>query len=153
MPLSQEKKPSGRSATRKQMKIEFPPQRLDGSGKHEPLLLGKRKSIENGDGGAKDNAKKGLRKLHSSPSSDCSAADTIEDVSSQGRCGTSTAAAAPAATSAGPSRKECAASSKGRKKLYTGTKAGLLKIRYREGKAGIQVLLNLQQYTHREMER
>jgi hypothetical protein len=131
------------------MKIAFPPRRLDASGKHEPLLLGKRKSTGNGDGGAKDNAKKGLRKLHLSPSSECSAADTIEDVSSQGHCGTS--AAAPAATTAaGPSRKDCAASSsKGRKKLYTGTKAGLLKIRYREGKAGVKVLLNLQN-THIE---
>jgi hypothetical protein len=145
MPPLQGKKPSGRSATQKQMKIAFPPRRLDASGKHEPLLLGKRKSTGNGDGGAKDSAKKGLRKLHLSPSSECSAADTIEDVSSQGHCATS---------AAGPSlqggRKDCAASSKGRKKLYTGTKAGLLKIRYREGKAGIQVLLNLQECTYRE---
>ncbi len=127
------------------MKIAFPPQRLNGGAKNEPLL-GKRKSVGNvnGDAGCgaqtKEKMKKGLQKLHSSPSSLCSAADTIEDVS-QGGCGTSTATAA-----AGPSllegRKDCTASSKGRKKLYTGTKAGLLKIRYREGKGCIQVLLS-----------
>ena len=127
------------------MKIAFPPQRLNGSAKHEPLL-GKRKSVGNGnvDAGcgaqAKEKVKKGLRKLHSSPSSLCSAADTVEDVS-QGGCGTTAAAASAAGPSSLEGRKDCTASSKGRKKLYTGTKAGLLKIRYREGKGGIQVLL------------